>query len=100
MNIEGQVVYCKICKAIRFTKLIVADITSPNFNVYFELGYAIGLQKPILPIRDASYEEYKKIIEEIGIFDTIGYLEFTSSRELVSSITSKKTFLPVIITRK
>ena len=94
--IGGQIIFCEICKAIRFSKLIVANITTANFNVLFELGYAIGLNKPVLPVRDISYSEQNKFIDEIGIFDTIGYETFSNSNELVSKITSKKVFQPVI----
>ena len=92
----GQIIFCEICKAIRSTKLVVANITTANFNVLFELGYAIGLKKPVLPVRDTSYTEENRIIDEIGFFDTIGYESFSNSKELVSKISSKKVFLPVI----
>ncbi len=98
LSVSGQIIFCEICKAIRTSKLIIANITTANFNVFFELGYAIGLKKPVLPVRDISYVEQKQIIDEIGIFDTIGYETFTNSKELVSKITSKKSFSPTIYT--
>ncbi len=49
----GQVVFCAICKAMRGCRSVVANVTSLNFNVLFELGFAIGLRKPLLPTRDA-----------------------------------------------
>jgi hypothetical protein len=96
LSVDGHIIFCKICQALRSSKLIVADITSANFNVLFELGYAIGLRRPILPVRDSSYERHNKIIEEIGIFDTLGYQGFSNNKELVSHINSKKTFAPAI----
>ncbi len=96
LSVGGQLIFCEICKAIRTSKLIVANITTANFNVLFELGYSIGLSKPVLPVRDSSYSDQNKIIDEIGFFDTIGYETFSNSKELVSKITSKKAFLPVI----
>jgi nucleoside 2-deoxyribosyltransferase len=72
----------ELCKAIRRASLIVANITTMNFNVLFELGYAIGIRKAVLPVRDSTYERAKKLFDDIGIFDTPGYENFTNSREL------------------
>ncbi|MBT8386036.1 MAG: hypothetical protein KJO12_01370 [Ignavibacteria bacterium] len=95
----GKLIFCEICKAIRATKVVVSNITTSNFNVLFELGYAIGLQKPILPARDVSYEKQKRLFDEIGIFDTLGYEEFSNSGELVSIIGKNKSFSPPIVHR-
>jgi hypothetical protein len=63
-------------------RAIVADITTLNLNVMFELGYAVGLRKPVIPIRDLSYARDKRLLEEIGIFDVIGYQDFQGSEQL------------------
>ena len=47
---------CKICKAMQESALVVADITALNPNVYFELGLAAGMGKPVILLRDASAE--------------------------------------------
>jgi hypothetical protein len=96
LNIDGQIIFCEICKAIRASKLIVANITTTNFNVLFELGYAIGLHKPVLPVRDSSFGEHKKLLDEVGIFDTLGFQEFSNSNDLVSLVNSKKAYSPPI----
>lgn len=98
LNIGGQIIFCEICKAIRSAKMVVANITTTNFNVLFELGYAMGLGKPVLPVRDSSYgkEKDRKLFDEIGIFDTIGYEDFRNSNELLSLVTSKRPFSPAI----
>ncbi len=96
LHVSGQIIFCEICKAIRSAKLIVANITNMNFNVLFELGYAIGLLKPVLPVRDTSYESQKKIFDEIGIFDTLGFQPFTNSKELSKLVSSKKVFSPPV----
>lgn len=94
--VGGQIIFCEICKAIRAAKLVVANITNTNFNVLFELGYAIGLRKPVLPVRDTTYEGHKKLLDEIGVFDTLGYQHFTSSGDLLSLVRSKKAYAPAI----
>lgn len=40
----------KICGKVLSTRAFVADMSSQNPNVYFELGLAIGFNKPILAI--------------------------------------------------
>ncbi len=94
--ITGQIIFCEICKAIRFSKVIVANITTTNFNVLFELGYAVGLGKPVLPVRDTSYDGNKKLMDEIGIFDNLGFQPFNNSNELVGFVRSQKAYSPAI----
>lgn len=51
----GKIIFCEICMRIRGSDVLVADVTTLNFNVLFELGYALGLGLPVIPIRDTSY---------------------------------------------
>lgn len=97
MSVGGQIVFCEICKTLRGTKLVVANITTLNFNVLFELGFAIGLGKPVLPLRDITYERDRDLFEEIGLFATLGYKEFQNSNEIVSAVNRERaTARPII----
>ena len=95
LNVGGHIVFCELCKAMRSARLIVANITNLNFNVLFELGYAFGLGKSVLPVRDVSFEKEKLVFDEIGIFDTLGYESFHNSTEL-ASIAQKDVSPPFI----
>lgn len=86
LGVSGQIIFCKICKALRFTRVAIADVTTLNFNLMFEIGYATGLGVPVLPIRDKSYAKDSKVFNELGLIDTIGYLDFENSEELVKKI--------------
>jgi len=44
----GYIVCEKICKKIQESDLIIADISVDNTNVFYELGLAYGLERPIL----------------------------------------------------
>lgn len=99
LAIGGHIVFCKICNAIEAAKLVVANVTTLNFNVLFELGYAIGMQKPVLPIRDTTITTDRKLFDKIGIFDTLGYNDFTNSTELVSLVGKSDSFYPPIQTQ-
>lgn len=86
LGITGQIIFCEICKAMRSTNLVVADVTTLNFNLLFEIGYAIGLGVPIVPIRDTSYIPDQRVFDELGLLDTLGYVDFENSEELGSKI--------------
>ena len=86
LPIEGRIIFCEICKAARFSSLIIADVTTLNLNVLFEIGYCIGLGLPVLPIRDTTYKRDKKVFDELGILDTLGYTDFHNANELAASI--------------
>lgn len=96
LAVGGQIIFCEICKSMRCAHVVVADITNTNFNVLFELGYAIGLKKPVLPVRDESYASHQKLIDDIGIFDALGYQPFSNSRDLQALVQSKRAFSPPI----
>lgn len=82
LDVPGQIIFCEICKAMRFASLIVADVTTLNFNLMFEIGFGIGLGLPVLPIRNTKYIEDKRQFDELGILDTLGYFDFQTSNDL------------------
>ena len=46
---QGQLIFCKICMFMRSSHVLVADVTTLNFNLMYEIGFAIGLGVPIVP---------------------------------------------------
>src|SRR5712691_8510980 len=36
LPISGRIVFCEVCKAARFSRAVVLDITTLNFNLLFE----------------------------------------------------------------
>ena len=88
LSVSGQIIFCEICKAIRFSKVFVADLTVLNFNVLFEIGYAIGLGKPIRLIRDTNFARDAQELEELGTLDTIGYENYSNSDMIISIVQS------------
>lgn len=99
LAITGQIIFCEVCKALRFTSIAIADVTTLNFNVLFEIGFALGLGVPVLPIRDTSYVRDKKVFDELGILDTFGYLDFQNSQELQAGILDRQTISPLGLQR-
>ncbi len=86
MAISGQIIFCKVCQRQRFSEVIVADVSSLNFNVLFEIGYALGLGVPVIPIRDVSYIRDQKDFDELGLLDTFGYVDFENSEDLAKKL--------------
>ncbi len=86
MAVSGQIVFCKVCQRQRFSAVVVADVSTLNFNVLFEIGYAMGLGLPIIPIRDVSYVRDAKDFDELGMLDTFGYLDFENSEDLAQKL--------------
>jgi hypothetical protein len=85
----GQIIFCSICKRMRFAEAVIADVTTLNFNLLFEIGFALGLDLPIIPIRDTSYVRDKHAFDELGLVDIIGYVDFQNSRQLSDGITAR-----------
>lgn len=63
--------------------LLIADITIPSFNVYYEIGYAIGRQKPIMLTIFSGKENGERQARLTGLFDNIGWVKYANSAELV-----------------
>ena len=55
MTIFGAALADEDRNHIRNTDVVVCDITRPNLNVYYEIGFAIGLGKPIAPVINTSF---------------------------------------------
>jgi hypothetical protein len=91
----GQVVFCSICKNMRSADVVVADVTTLNFNLLFEVGYAIGLGKPIVPIRDTTIETNQSDFRELGLLDTVGYLDFQNAESLARGILDRLPIEPL-----
>ncbi len=89
LGVTGQIIFCQICKALRHTNFVVADVTTLNFNLLFEIGFAIGLGIPVLPIRDTSFIKDSKVFSELGLIDTLGYFDFQNSAQLVKQVLEK-----------
>lgn len=100
MSIHGRLIFCQICKAQRFTKVAVVDVTTMNSNLMFELGYALGLGIPVVPIRDTTCTLDEKEFESLGLIDTLGYLDFQNSEELASKLPAaiKNALVPITAT--
>ena len=67
---------------IKSARLVVADLTLERPNVYFELGYARGLGKPVVTIAKQGTNVH---------FDVKGwiYIEYSDSRVLEKKLKTR-----------
>lgn len=91
LEIEGNIIFCQICQAIRQCKCIVADITHLNFNVLFEIGFAIGCGKRVWPLVKAS-EQAKHTHARLQTLTTIGYSTYRNSKDITTKLIKKQAW--------
>jgi hypothetical protein len=88
VNAEGTIIPATVSREIGGCAAVVADMTSMNLNIVFELGIAIGAGVQVVPIRDVSYESadgggrYKSL----GFVDSLGAIDFRNSDDLVKRL--------------
>ncbi len=100
MDMGGRLIFCEICKAMRGAGTVFADVTTLNFNLLFEIGFCIGLDLTVRPIRDKNYALDKRAFDELGVLDTIGYDDFVNSGKLVEAVLKARDVVPTNIPRK
>lgn len=88
MNILGFKLDTLIRDKIRSAAFLAADVTYPNLNVFYEMGYAIGVGKPLIVTVNTAIAHAIEKLNRIGIFDTIGYLTYVNGDELSKSMVS------------
>jgi hypothetical protein len=83
MDIAGRFIASEVLTSIAGADFLIADISKLNFNVTFEVGYAIGRGKPIMLTRMGAMGPMGAGgIDEVGIFDTIGYQTYNNRHEI------------------
>ena len=88
LPIEGKVIFCTICEAIRNARCVATDITDLNFNVLFELGFAIGAGKAIWPLVESSEED--RLYKTFDTLTTVGHSRYTNSKTIATKLSKKK----------
>jgi hypothetical protein len=82
LEVAGNFIRNQVLNAIEGCDLLIADVTVANFNVTYEIGYAIGFGKPVLLVRHSALDEGSPKLQEVGLFDTIGYQVYENSEAL------------------
>lgn len=85
INVGTQIVK-EIFSIIDNSDFFCADLTDLNENVLLEIGYAIAKEKPVFLVLDTSYEESLHLFKELNLLETIGYLSYTNSNQIVKGL--------------
>ncbi len=84
-----------IFSEIQRRELLIADITVVNFNVTYEIGYAIGQRKSFRLIINGSLQGDEKLRRDIGIFTTLGFQRYANHDELYDIILAAEHLTPL-----
>ncbi len=88
MNILGFKLDSLVRDSIQDADFLAADITIPNHNVFYEVGYALSLGKPVLPTVNTAIRSASDAVRRVGLFDTTGYAGYSNAEELAAHLDS------------
>lgn len=81
-DVVGRSLISPIIENIEQSPYVVADITYFNLNVVYEIAFAIGRQRRVILLKNSSIDGDKDLAKKVGIFDTLGYIEFSSVEDV------------------
>ena len=83
LEVTGNFIVNEILSNIDNSDLFICDLTYLNFNVLFELGYAIAKRKKIWIVLNPSVSTAKRDLDKLQMLTTVGYATYTNSQEIV-----------------
>lgn len=83
-DVAGHFIGSEVLASIANSSWLAADVSILNFNVTYEVGYAIGLGKPLLLTRNVSLAGKGPSLSQLGVFDTLGYKSYENSETLTT----------------
>lgn len=95
LDIAGHFIAGEVLGGIDSADFFLADISVLNFNVTYEIGYAIGKSKRVLLVKNKSLSPQSAKISDVGIFDTLGYREYQNSAELIAIVNGANFTKPI-----
>lgn len=91
----GRIIDQSVLPCIEQSDGLICDITVPNDNVFFEIGYAIGLSKPIIPIINESINDAGAYLRKLGLLDNVGQIRYENSLDLIRELQSYSVPAPL-----
>ena len=92
LNTTGLKIDDLIRDRIAAVDFLAADITYPNFNVYYEIGYAIGRGKVFILTIDAAVAKSADNARLTGLFDTTAWSRYYNASELAGCLQQWQSF--------
>lgn len=83
-DVAGRPLTLPVLSGIEQAQVVVADVTRLNFNVTYEVGYAIGFRRRALLVKHSAITGDDALVLKTGIFDTLGYEKYSNADELAA----------------
>ena len=85
-------VYERDTSWIRECDLLVAEVTTPSHGVGYEIGYALGLKKPVFCLHDADRAVSKMITGNPDpLLSVVSYANLDSAFDVIKAFVNKVT---------
>lgn len=84
----GSFIEQNVLQSIDNSRMCFFDITVANYNVLYEIGYAIGKSKPVKIFINKSFKNNGNYINKLGAFDTMGQARYENEDDLLKIIQS------------
>ena len=97
LDIPGRFIATELLGELGEADFLVADISTPNFNVTYEVGYAIGRGKRVIPILNPAIQGAQSAVNSVGLFDTLGYRTYGTAVDLADILKDLKDTTPLNI---
>ncbi|HEV7240545.1 MAG TPA: hypothetical protein VGQ36_15005 [Thermoanaerobaculia bacterium] len=95
-EIAGRFIADQILAKIGAAPLLFADITQLNFNVVYEVGFALAKGKRVVLTRHRATAATVPALQDVGIFDTLGYEEYENAEQLIAILMTARELTPSI----
>jgi len=83
LKVAGKFIIAEVCQAIDSAHVVIADVTTLNHNVLFELGYSIARNKRVWPILDPTHEGAERNYRRFRTLTSVGYAPYRNVAELL-----------------
>jgi hypothetical protein len=91
-DVAGRFIIDPILQNITASQCLIADISLLNFNVTYEVGYAIGASKRVVLVKNKAIAGDETELKRVGIYDTLGYATYENAEELYRNLVSLRDF--------
>jgi hypothetical protein len=81
-DIAGRFITDQVLEKISDRAALIADVTQLNFNVAYEIGFALAKEKRIVLTRHKGVTSHLPLVADVGIFDALGYVEYENADQL------------------
>lgn len=93
LDINGTFIIDNILEEIDKCQLFLCDLTYLNFNVLFELGYAIAKNKKIWITLNPDIESSRRDYDRLKVLTTIGYTSYSNINTLLECFYKEQPYL-------